>query len=100
MGGAANRRQGKWGGPQAKAARLGVRQPSRAIGLGRLAWLSGRLDSRDELADVRRDLFAEAGAVEDAVMADPFGQQIVLPRLRDVDAQFIGGIGLADARDV
>src|SRR5208282_2402018 len=62
--------------------------------------LGGRLDSGDELANPRRNLIAEAGAVEDAVMADPFREVILLPRFRDINAQFIGRVSLADARDV
>lgn len=56
-----------------------ARRAPRAVGLRRLMRLGGRLDSGDELANARRNLFAEAGAVKDPVVADPLRQVIVLP---------------------
>src|SRR5208337_3149732 len=58
------------------------------------------VDVGPELAHLRRDLFAEARAVENAVMAD-LPLQVVQPlRLRDVDAQVLGSESLADPANV
>src|SRR5271165_7685448 len=58
------------------------------------------VDERDESQDPRHDLLAEAGAVEHAVMADLQLQMMQLLPVRDVGAQLMGGIGLADPRNI
>src|ERR1700691_1370262 len=72
----------------------------RAVELGGLGRLGAGVDSGDELANARDDQLAKPGAVEDAVMADALGEVIKLSCLGDIDAQVVGGAGLADARDV
>src|SRR3984957_16661752 len=79
---------------------LSAPRATRPVELGRLRGFGAGLDSGDELANARDDQLAEPGAVEDAVMADTLGQIIMLSRLRDIDAQIVGGAGLADARDI
>jgi len=55
---------------------------------------------KHKITDARRDLGAEARAVEHAVMADVrlFPMYLVLGR--DVHAQVVRGPGLADRRDI
>src|SRR5208337_3223017 len=72
-----------------------VRRDGLGVGLG----VHG-VDVGPELAHLRRDLFAEARAVENAVMADLPLQVVQPPRLRDVDAQVLGSESLADPANV
>ena len=52
---------------------------SRPVQLRRFRGFGAGLDSGDELANAGDDQLAEPGAVEDAVMADPHGEVIMLP---------------------
>src|SRR5208337_2342548 len=61
-----------------------------AVGRRRLLF-----DRRNEFADARRDFLAEAGAIEHTVMTDSPRQVMHLPRVGDVDAEFLRRIGLA-----
>src|SRR5690606_13124965 len=73
--------------------------------------LAGRARSGDDLQlipavprhpflDHRRDPLAPFAAVEDAVMADVFGEEIALARFGEARGQRQCRAGLADARDV
>src|SRR5208337_5303462 len=74
--------------------RLGLFRLDRAVGSRRL------LGHGDEPQDSRGDLLAVARAIEHAVMTDSPRQVMHLPRVGDVDAKFLGRIGLADPRNV
>src|ERR1700687_31846 len=63
-------------------------------------WALARVVVADEVADPGHDLLAPFAAVEDAVMADPGLLPVDVAGARDVGGERVGGLGLADARDV
>ena len=66
----------------------------------RRRWSAPRAVGGDEIGDARRDLGAEARAVEDAVMADLRLHVVGAHVGRDVDADVVRRLGLADAGNV
>ena len=91
----------------ASAALTALRRPLSATRAQPTTLTSGRravcgrpLLREHEIGDARRDLGAEARAVEHAVVADAELQIMRLALRRNVDAQPVRGLGLADAGNV
>ena len=69
-------------------------------GIGAVAASAPAVMRKHEIGDTRRDIGAEARAVEHAVMADPRLQIMRLGVGRNVRAQNVRGLGLADRGNV